>query len=103
MSDSGRLAQERAEKLLEEAREVSKLCRAQARRPFVLELAGTPKAGKSTPLGVLRDFLEHAGFEVSVMKERAAECPVAMKGHFFFNTSAAKSRTTRRRPSNASC
>ena len=51
----------------------------------MLELAGTPKAGKSTQLGVLRDFLKQAGFEVSVMRERAADCPIPMKGHFFFN------------------
>ena len=78
-------AQERGKELLDEAKEIAKLFRDQARRPFVLELAGTPKAGKSTQLGILRDFLKQAGFEVSVMKERAADCPIAMKGHFFFN------------------
>ncbi len=75
----------RREELLKEAMRVAELCRNQARRPYVLELAGTPKAGKSTQLGVLRDFLKQAGFEVSVMRERAADCPVPMKGHFFFN------------------
>lgn len=85
MFDPGRSAQERGEELLEQAKKIAELVRNQARRPFVLELAGTPKAGKSTQLGVLRDFLKQAGFEVSVMKERAADCPIAMKGHFFFN------------------
>lgn len=51
-----------------------------------MELAGTPKAGKSTALDVLRRFFEQCGYQVEVMRERAEDCPIAMKGHFFFNT-----------------
>ena len=29
--------------------------------------------------------MKEQGFQVAVMRERAAECPIAMKGHFFFN------------------
>ena len=58
----------------------------QARRPFVLEITGTPKAGKTTLIGMLDAFLRDCGFRVQVLKERASECPLPMKGHFFFNT-----------------
>ncbi len=44
------------------ATQVVKVCKAQARRPFILELAGTPKAGKTTTLRVLRDFLKETVF-----------------------------------------
>lgn len=73
------------DRLSHHAERVLDLCSNQARRPFVLELAGTPKAGKTSTMGVLRDFLKDKGFRVSVMRERAADCPIAMKGHFFFN------------------
>lgn len=56
-----------------------------ARRAFVLELTGTPKAGKTSTLATLQAFFKSAGFRVSTLKERAAECPLSMKGHFFFN------------------
>jgi thymidylate kinase/predicted NUDIX family phosphoesterase len=59
---------------------------AQARRPYFVELAGTPKAGKTTALHVLDRFLKSCGYRVDQMRERAADCPIAMKGHFFFNT-----------------
>lgn len=58
----------------------------QARRPFVLEITGTPKAGKTTLIGMLDSFLRACGYRVHVLKERASECPLPMKGHFFFNT-----------------
>lgn len=76
---------ERVQSLVEQARLVLRNCRRQARRPFILELAGTPKAGKTTVLGILKDFLKAQGFRVWIMRERAADCPIAMKGHFFFN------------------
>lgn len=59
---------------------------AQARRPYFVELAGTPKAGKTTALHVLERFFKSCGYRVHTMRERAADCPIAMKGHFFFNT-----------------
>jgi len=68
------------------ASELLPIVRRQARRPFIVELAGTPKAGKSTALEVLRSFFEHCGYQVEVMRERAKDCPIVMKGHFFFNT-----------------
>lgn len=35
---------------------------------------------------MLDSFLRDCGFRVQVLKERASECPLPMKGHFFFNT-----------------
>ncbi len=72
--------------LAQEARRLLPILRRQARRPFIVELAGTPKAGKTTALHVLHRFLKDCGYQVHVMRERAGDCPVAMKGHFFFNT-----------------
>lgn len=73
------------EKLLKQARDLRGTLRGQARRAFVLELTGTPKAGKSTSVEILRKFFKEAGFQVHLLKERAADCPLPMKGHFFFN------------------
>ncbi len=56
-----------------------------ARRAFVIELAGTPKSGKSTSVEAVRHFFSRNGFRVHVLSERAAECPIPMKGHLFFN------------------
>jgi len=70
---------ERAERLL-------RVVRKQARRSFVVELAGTPKAGKSTSVTLIEQFFKQCGFRVHLLKERAAECPLPMKGHFFFNS-----------------
>ncbi|MEM9489401.1 MAG: hypothetical protein AAGC55_09665, partial [Myxococcota bacterium] len=70
----------------EQARDLLPVLRRQARRPYIIEFAGTPKAGKSTTLHVLYRFLKDCGYHVQVMRERAADCPIAMKGHFFFNT-----------------
>ena len=71
--------------LLVQARDVLRAMRLGARRAFVLELTGTPKAGKTSVLTTLQAFFKEAGFRVSILKERATECPLAMKGHFFFN------------------
>lgn len=57
----------------------------QARRAFVLELTGTPKAGKTTSVNTLRSFFKECGYRVHLLNERAADCPLPMKGHFFFN------------------
>jgi predicted NUDIX family phosphoesterase/thymidylate kinase len=56
-----------------------------APRPFVIEFAGTPKSGKSTSLEAIRHLLGRHGFRVHVLAERAAVCPIPMKGHLFFN------------------
>ncbi len=71
--------------LLDRATELIGIVRAQARRAFVLELTGTPKAGKSTSVATLKTFFSQAGFQVHLLRERAADCPLPMKGHFFFN------------------
>lgn len=57
-----------------------------ARRAFVLEFAGTPKSGKSTSVEAVRHFFSRNGYRVHVLAERAAMCPIPMKGHLFFNT-----------------
>jgi predicted ATPase len=72
--------------LAEEARTLRDILRRQARRPFVLEITGTPKAGKTTLIGMVDSFLRHCGWNVHVVEERAGLCPLPMKGHFFFNT-----------------
>ena len=75
----------RGEELLGNAAELLAILRAQARRAFVIELTGTPKAGKSTSVATLQTFFKEAGYQVHLLKERAADCPLPMKGHFFFN------------------
>jgi predicted NUDIX family phosphoesterase len=62
-----------------------------APRAFVMEFAGTPKSGKSTSVEAIRHFLARHGFRVHVLAERAAVCPIPMKGHLFFNTWCAAS------------
>ncbi len=57
-----------------------------ASRAFVVEFAGTPKSGKSTSVEAIRHFFKRFGFSVHVLTERAAQCPIPMKGHLFFNT-----------------
>jgi predicted NUDIX family phosphoesterase/thymidylate kinase len=57
-----------------------------AHRAFVIELAGTPKSGKSTSVEAIRHFFSRNGLRVHVLAERAAMCPIPMKGHLFFNT-----------------
>ncbi len=62
-----------------------------ASRAFVVELAGTPKSGKSTSVEAIRHFFKRHGFRVHVLTERADQCPIPMKGHLFFNTWCATS------------
>jgi predicted NUDIX family phosphoesterase len=76
---------ETPEQLLARAEAILRMARVSARRAFVLELTGTPKAGKTTALGSLRQFFKDAGYKVHLLKERASDCPLPMKGHFFFN------------------
>jgi predicted NUDIX family phosphoesterase len=57
-----------------------------ASRAFVIEFAGTPKAGKSTSVEAIRHFFSRHDYRVHVLIERASVCPIPMKGHLFFNT-----------------
>lgn len=56
-----------------------------APRPFVVEFAGTPRAGKTTALRRLRPWLEARGHRVGVVEERARHCKVPYKRHPDFN------------------
>src|SRR6266851_888397 len=77
----------RLEKQAEKVRSMLDL----AHRAFVIEFAGTPKSGKTTAVEAIRHFLSRQGFRVYVLAERAAVCPIPMKGHLFFNTWCASS------------
>jgi hypothetical protein len=74
------------EELQRDTHALRDILRRQARRPFVLEITGTPKAGKTTLIGMVQSFLRQCGWRVHVLEERAGLCPLPMKGHFFFNT-----------------
>jgi predicted NUDIX family phosphoesterase len=56
-----------------------------ARRPVVIEFAGTPKAGKTTTISQIQAFLKRCGFRVRVVVERASVCPIRDKKHSNFN------------------
>lgn len=77
---------ERLQLLKQEAVDLEKILKRQARRPFVLEITGTPKAGKTTLISLVEGFLRDAGWRVHILTERAGACPLPMKGHFLFNT-----------------
>jgi len=66
--------------------ELQTLMAKQARRPYVLEITGTPKAGKTTTIQMVESFFKSCGWRVHILRERAGVCPIPMKGHFFFNT-----------------
>lgn len=78
-------APEELNKLLRDAQDTLSILRVGARRAFVLEVTGTPKAGKTSTLGLMHGFFRRAGYKVHTLKERASTCPIPMKGHFFFN------------------
>jgi predicted ATPase len=56
-----------------------------ARRPVVIEFAGVPKAGKTSTIAQIQNFLKRCGFRVQVVIERASVCPIRDKKHFTFN------------------
>ncbi len=56
-----------------------------ARKPIVIEFAGTPKAGKTSTVGQVVSFFKRCGFRVEVVVERASVCPVRDKKHLNFN------------------
>lgn len=55
------------------------------RRPIVIEFSGSPKAGKTSCINSLRQFLKRNGFEVEIIQERASVCPVSDKRSPMFN------------------
>jgi predicted NUDIX family phosphoesterase len=59
--------------------------RTDARRPVVIEFAGVPKAGKTSTISQVQNFLKRCGFRVQVVIERASICPIRDKKHFTFN------------------
>ncbi len=58
-------------------------------RPFVIELAGTPRAGKTTAMTALARQLEDVGYRVCTIREHAGTCPVRSKRHPAFDICAA--------------
>lgn len=56
-----------------------------ARKPIVIEFAGSPKAGKTSTIGQIQTFLKRCRFRVSVVVERASVCPLRDKQHPNFN------------------
>lgn len=55
------------------------------RRPIVIEVCGTPKAGKSSCVSSLNLFLKRNGFTTKVLQERASVCPITDKYNPSFN------------------
>ncbi len=87
LTDQARMeaVEEQVEALERRAEEVRAHLRF-ASRPFVIEFAGSPKAGKTTSVEAIRHFFTRHGFRVHLLAERAAFSPIPMKGHLFFNT-----------------
>ncbi|MFA5177599.1 MAG: NUDIX domain-containing protein [Candidatus Omnitrophota bacterium] len=71
--------------LQERAERAASLFPDTARKPIVIEFAGTPKAGKTTTLGQINAFLKRCGFKVEIVVERAGVCPIKDKKHVNFN------------------
>lgn len=72
--------------LKEKAKEVKLLKEThRKRRPIVIEFSGSPKAGKTSSINSLKQFLKRNGFEVEVIQERASMCPVSDKQSPMFN------------------
>ena len=55
------------------------------KRPIIIEFCGAPKAGKTTCLNSLGDFLKRNGFTVKTISEAAANCPIVNKESPSFN------------------
>jgi predicted NUDIX family phosphoesterase len=58
---------------------------ARTKQPFFIELAGTPRAGKTTTLSALAQLLCAAGVRVKIVTERALDCPIPRKRDPAFN------------------
>lgn len=65
-----------------------------AKRPFFIELSGTPKSGKTTGANRLELFLRRNNFRVRTLVERASTCPIRRKDHIYFNIWTACSTLT---------
>ena len=74
-----------ASALQERASQILDRFHSTARKPIVLEFAGTPKAGKTSTIGQIQTFLKRCGFRVKVVVERASVCPIRDKKHANFN------------------
>lgn len=55
------------------------------RRPIVIEFSGAPKAGKTSSINSLLQFLKRNEFKVTVIQESASMCPVKDKHSPMFN------------------
>jgi len=62
-----------------------KLKTANSKKPIVIEISGTPKAGKTTYIDSLKVFLRRSGIKVKSIHEGASVCPVEDKNNWFFN------------------
>jgi predicted NUDIX family phosphoesterase/thymidylate kinase len=56
-----------------------------SRRPFFVEFAGTPKAGKTTALDHMDRILRRNGYRVRIVSERASASPLGNKHDPLFN------------------
>jgi predicted NUDIX family phosphoesterase len=56
-----------------------------SRRPFFVEFAGAPKAGKTTALDLIDRMLRRIGYRVRVITERASTSPLRNKHDPLFN------------------
>jgi thymidylate kinase len=56
-----------------------------AEQPFFIELAGTPRAGKTTVLTTLVGMLRDRDLQVETVDESANDCPIPDKCHPAFN------------------
>lgn len=56
-----------------------------AKRPFIIEFSGAPKAGKTRSISALELFLKRNGIKAEVFTERASIAPIKAKGHLNFN------------------
>lgn len=67
------------------AEDLSEQFKHNARKPIVIEFAGSPKAGKTSTINQVQSFLKRCGFRVQVVIERASVCPIRDKKHANFN------------------
>lgn len=72
--------------LKDRAKQVKKLSKKyRKRRPIVIEFSGSPKAGKTSSITSLVQFLKRNDFKVKVIQEAASICPVLDKHSPMFN------------------
>lgn len=82
MTDKQMLIKE-LKKQAEHVKQLSKNFR--KRRPVVIEFSGSPKAGKTSSITSLVQFLKRNDFKVKVIQEAASICPVIDKHSPMFN------------------